>query len=261
MNGELAQSLALATHVTMWLTESRGARSRPGESPGVPSFVDLVAFDSVAGVDAWVERLVHLGVKRLWLAVPGLGMAESPGGLDPHLSAAFAGGLPVGLLSTGTAGNRLWRAHWQVGARVPDGAQIAIANYESAPVSAGPARPGVGAAADGLDRTLLRAAEFAGRQQLPRWAKLFADARRRRARNESARSGPGPDLFPASWPDPDGRWLVDMAQAAWVFGGMGSWNDLGFADDAQQEYERISRELFDAVMRACVAAANVDVRP
>lgn len=252
MNGELAQSLAIATHVTAWLAESRGARSRPGESPGVPSFVDIVAFDSVAGVDAWVERLAQTKVNRLWLAVAGLGMAGTPGGLDPHLSAAFAGGVPVGLLSTGPAGNRLWQAHWQVGARVPDGAQIAVANYESQPASGGPARIGVGAAADELDRTLLRAVGFAGRQQLPRWARVFADARRHSA-------GEGPDLFPAAWPDPDSRRLAGMARAAWVFGGMGSWNDLGFADgDAQREYEQLSRQLFDAVMRAFVAAVNVE---
>jgi hypothetical protein len=262
VNGELAQCLAIATYATEWLADSRRSGSGRGGSLRVPLFVDLVAFDSVAGVDTWVERLAEVKVERLWLAVPGIGMAERPGELEPHLGAAFVGGVPVGLLSTGPAGNRLWQAHWQVGARVSDGAQIAIANYESQPVSVGPARVGVGAAADELDRVLRRAAEFAGRQQLPQWARVFADARQRWARNRSARPAPDPGLFPASWPDADSRRLADVAQAAWVFGGMGSWNDLGFADDdVQREYEQLSRDLFNAVMRACVAAVNVDWRP
>jgi hypothetical protein len=169
--------------------------------------------------------------------------------------------VPVGLLSTGPAGNRLWRGQWQFGTRVSDGAQIVIANYVSDPVPVGPARIGVDAAAGELDRMLGRAAEFADRQQVPEWAARFTDARRHWAGEGSARPASGPDLFPDSWPDPDSRRLADMAHAAWVFGGMGSWNDLGFADPAaQREYEQISRDLFDAVMRACVACVNVDWR-
>jgi len=38
---------------------------------------------------AWA--MVDDGVDRLWLALPGSGMPEEPGGLEPHLSAAFVG--------------------------------------------------------------------------------------------------------------------------------------------------------------------------
>ena len=44
-----------------------------------------------------------------------------------------------------------------------------------------------------------------------------------------------------------------------MFGGMGSWNDLGFPEpEIQHEYEQISRDLFAAVMLACVVSANAD---
>ena len=36
-------------------------------------------------------------------------------------------------------------------------------------------------------------------------------------------------------------------EAAWVFGGMGSWNDLGFQGEDQQTYERLSHRLFQLV--------------
>ena len=38
--------------------------------------------------------------------------------------------------------------------------------------------------------------------------------------------------------------LLDAYQPAWVFGGMGSWNDLGFHGEVQAEYNRTSERLF-----------------
>jgi len=50
--------------------------------------------------------------------------------------------------------------------------------------------------------------------------------------------------------------ILDAAQSAWVFGGMGSWNDMGFDRDEQKEYERVSEQLFQTVTEAIVAGAN-----
>ncbi|GAB3914442.1 hypothetical protein GCM10011575_44990 [Microlunatus endophyticus] len=44
---------------------------------------------------------------------------------------------------------------------------------------------------------------------------------------------------------------------AWVFGGMGSWNDLGFPDEGvEQDYEQLSSTLFAAVLTAITTATN-----
>jgi hypothetical protein len=50
--------------------------------------------------------------------------------------------------------------------------------------------------------------------------------------------------------------LLDASQKAWVFGGMGSWNDLGSEGDDQKLYERLSDRLFRAVNEAIEAAAT-----
>lgn len=50
--------------------------------------------------------------------------------------------------------------------------------------------------------------------------------------------------------------LLEAAQRAWVFGGMGCWNDLGFDGAAQVAYERVSEQLYDAVCSAIVEAVN-----
>ena len=49
-----------------------------------------------------------------------------------------------------------------------------------------------------------------------------------------------------------------MAAASWVFGGMGSWNDIGFVPDDPMapEYESVSADLYSAVLAALGAAAN-----
>lgn len=55
--------------------------------------------------------------------------------------------------------------------------------------------------------------------------------------------------------------LLDACQSAWVFGGMGSWNDLGFEGAAQAEYDRVSEQLFATLNEAIQIAANASCAP
>ena len=50
--------------------------------------------------------------------------------------------------------------------------------------------------------------------------------------------------------------LLNAVQAGWVFGAMGSWNDLSFAGDDQKRYEQLSAELYSLFIQAVVAATN-----
>ena len=43
---------------------------------------------------------------------------------------------------------------------------------------------------------------------------------------------------------------------AYVFGGMGPWNDMSFDGDAGVEYDAVTRSLHQAVMTAIDVAAN-----
>lgn len=54
--------------------------------------------------------------------------------------------------------------------------------------------------------------------------------------------------------------MLDAAQSAWVFGGMGSWNDMTFDGEERREYEAASEELFTAVNNAICVAANESCR-
>lgn len=50
--------------------------------------------------------------------------------------------------------------------------------------------------------------------------------------------------------------LLAAAQVSWVFGGMGSWNDLSFEADDQSRYETLSDTLFRLINLSLVAAVN-----
>lgn len=50
-----------------------------------------------------------------------------------------------------------------------------------------------------------------------------------------------------------------MLTPAWVFGGMGSWNDTGFDGEDQNEHERVLEALFRPLNAAIVAGANASL--
>jgi hypothetical protein len=75
---------------------------------------------------------------------------------------------------------------------------------------------------------------------------------------ERERTGHGyhQDLFVPGTLSSLSKGMLDAAQSAWVFGGMGSWNDLGFDGADAEEYESVSEQLFCALNDAICAAAN-----
>jgi hypothetical protein len=258
MNGELGQYFAVVTHTNARLCGQPGVGGI-GMAHSTFRYVGAVGFDGVGGLDEWGRRVEADGVGRMWLAVPGLEPEERREGVPAAVRAAFAGGMLGGVLATGTGGSRLWQAHWEVGDRDAPESRIWVVRYESRPVAIEPQRPDVFDAARILDRALERATEFAEGQEL-RWGALFTRARGYWSGDADPAEADPDHLFPPGWPDPDSRRLAAMAVTAWVFGGMGSWNDLWFQDQAaQDEYERITSDLYAAVLRACVAAANVDL--
>lgn len=68
---------------------------------------------------------------------------------------------------------------------------------------------------------------------------------------------PPSDSLPDTGFGLEARQLMASATRAYVFGGMGSWNDLGWEDAARNaEYNRVSGALYAAVKSAIGAASN-----
>lgn len=77
--------------------------------------------------------------------------------------------------------------------------------------------------------------------------------------DEGVRKGFHQDLVPAGQLPEASMRILEACQHAWVFDGMGSWNDMGFEGAEQAEYDRVSEQLFTAINQAIPAAVNAVV--
>jgi hypothetical protein len=130
-----------------------------------------------------------------------------------------------------------------------------MASLALPPLPEGPPRSVVEASTE-LVAALEAARSFALTNQLSGWAEWFAKA-------IVAAGAPdpeipyNPDIAPGGWLALEQRQLLAAATQAWVFGGMGSWNDIWLEDESQAErMEQLTKQLYTAVMGALVAVTN-----
>lgn len=64
------------------------------------------------------------------------------------------------------------------------------------------------------------------------------------------------DLYISDLLSPLARSILKAAMSSWVYGGMGSWNDMGFDGEAQKEYDRVSERHFSLLNEAIEVAAS-----
>jgi hypothetical protein len=172
----------------------------------------------------------------------------------------FVGGGGKWFLETRRSGSSdFWESRWQLGDRDRKDKKIWRVSY----VRLLSKRPSTQAQAEGLEtlrvelkECLERVAQFSRSQNLEWFTKAFESAI---AKLES----PAPladvyhtDIAPPGFLSLVASQLLGSAQAAWVFGGMGSWNDQSFAGQAQARYEPLSEELYQLLNRVIVLAAN-----
>lgn len=236
MNGEIAQLVALVAHGNAFLAD--GAGPAPELFPAHTTFrfvADLHFSDIEASTAGWFARLRDRGARRLWLIGPTKIAAEGR--------------------------REVWVPVWRVkDAHAPD-QRVWSVTYRRTWSLRRPA-PGtpVVDAARGLERALVAAEDFA---RTDSYLTMFADSFVE-ARDSLAAFDPEipyhPDLVPPSW-DVRARQLLAAAARAWVFGGMGSWNDVYFEyDSTGKTYAAVSDELYSALTTAIAAAANADPR-
>ena len=264
MNGELAAMAAVAAYGSPWLATDGGTPAP--ELLGSNSCFQYVhalnakmpprgisrRVEVTRGTSAWFKALSQRGIQRLVL----VSQLRAAGGLQPHLASAFANSGGWALLASGSGPASSWTISWEVGNR--DSPDSRIWDLAAKSTSADHLQPPASDADDA--RSTLRSAlqdveEFAQRAGLHDWSPWFARAAA--LLDDPAPSPPyHADMLPSS-ASLDRRQLAAAVVQAWVFGGMGSWNDAGPTDPADQhEHERVSTQLYDALLKALDAAAN-----
>lgn len=265
MNGELAQMIWLATHGTKYLQTG----ASPPDDPSVFQFVRAVRFDGpptrrwsrrgwrADRPDQWLRGLREVGATAVGLDAIGQLDNPDPGPLPEHVAVAFASGQSSTLVVTGDSVAQRWTSQWTAtsGERPPDN-RIWYVLYtgQHDDHCRNLEHPDPETAQSVLAAALEDARAFASSQDLTSWRHVF-DGASAALESESPEIPYHSDLLPEQ-ADLGRRRLMAGAASAYVFGGMGSWNDMWFDGETAASYERITRSLYQAVMFAIDAAAN-----
>jgi hypothetical protein len=259
VNGEFAQLVALAAHGSAWL-----GGLVPGPAPALDTtnstfqYVRSVRFERrswlglranvATDVATWLEDARRREIDRVWLVIAGADGRTPPGRW-----------LLVG--TSKRRGPEAWHGSWMVREPFAPGDRKWIVEYRSERFQGNAiAGSDIAGARARLAIALKRAGAFALRHGLNDWADWFSDALEL-AETDDPAPPYHPDMLPAIGFSKPARRLLAMATGAWVFGGMGSWNDsIGFAPgEDQRSYDEVSATLYAAMLEAFAAAVNSDL--
>jgi hypothetical protein len=108
-----------------------------------------------------------------------------------------------------------------------------------------------------LKNKLTEISAFAKKENLSFWAERFDKAIDLLDSSLSNEKEPNMQMIPSDRINLETIQLLTGASAAWCFGGMGSWNDVGFKENHKYElYDRLTADLYDIVNESYIAVAN-----
>ena len=256
MQGHLAQQIALTTYGNAYLRGASGVDwTAFFPSTSTFSYCEFVRFVDRVGREAdatetpyasdpvaWFERLARDGVSRLRLACGILPGEHHPKWFNEAIT---------------PKGADIWDARWEIGDQSRADQKIWRITYarvetDQPPVQLPPVDP-----ADLRRRftaSLVESGDLARRHGMDWFAKVFDNGRA--ALEGTPTDKAGYDLVPESILPADARQLLAAVQSSWVFGGMGSWNDVSFEGADHEIYQRSSQELYRALNEALIVAVN-----
>ena len=271
MQGTIAQIISLTTHGSVFLTGRPTDGFYPNNSTfkfcEYVRFVDLkkngAQWDELPYAEdppSWFERLKNEGataVRMIYASTGGQQVGDRK--ISDRMLVGFVGGGGRWILEVvKSRGSDFWEVGWKVGDKDRKDQRIWRVTYGRIAANQAPAGnpPNDLAGLKARLGEILRAiGAFARNHKLDGFAQAFE----RGLAQLDAADPAGPyhvDLAPASALPLPAAQLLAAAQSAWVFGGMGSWNDMGFEGEDQETYERLSEELYKLLNATLVVAAN-----
>ena len=152
-----------------------------------------------------------------------------------------------------------WYAHWKVGNKEDPEEKIWLVTYEV--VARKQQTKNVQflliESRKKLERILKEIELFARENNLISWTDCFANALKTLNSEEPYQDSYYSDIIVLKNYSKEAIQLIFAASKAWVFGGMGSWNDIAFNEkEKQKKYEQLSEELYESVITALLAGIN-----
>jgi hypothetical protein len=261
MTGTIAQIVALTCYGNAIIAERQAPQFFPANSTS--QFCEYVKFVEITKSEKIVaatpdEWLASLRAKK----VLGIRLHRTPQN-EPNVAdrmlAGFVGGGGTWMMEVCRADGRseFWASRWEVGDQQAKDRRIWRVTYglvKEAKTADIPQKS-TAATTDAFRKSLRAIHSFAERESCEGFAKCFATALQALDHPEID-AGYHKDIAPPGCLDDRAMALLKASMSAWVFGGMGSWNDMGFDGSKQREYESVSESLFTAINEAILTAAN-----
>jgi hypothetical protein len=268
MNGPIAQIVALTCHANAFLRDMSVPEFFPDNS--TCKFCDWVKFVSVSKTlfgksretlvaqnpNEWFQNLKSSGTLVVRLSCT----SQNKPGISDRMSAAFVGGAGTWAMETVRERGKpsFWLSRWQVWNQKAPERRIWRVDYVrvSEAASAESHNADLELTQERFRSALSEIHGFSEKQGSDGFTACFARAIETLDSHGEKRHGYHKDLFVKGVAPQLAEALLDAAQSAWVFGGMGSWNDLGFEGADQIEYKRVSQQLFAVLNETIRLAAN-----
>ena len=108
-----------------------------------------------------------------------------------------------------------------------------------------------------LFNTLSEIQSFAAVNGQIEWSVEFQNAKEILSSDNPVANYYHKDLIPLENFTKEKRQLIFAAASAWVFGGMGSWNDIGFdTQEENEQYEKLSALLYSCIIDSVIGVVN-----
>lgn len=268
MDGQLAQLIALVGHGSSFLSGSVNNNALDLQrSNSSFQFVGALKFARYQDKQAsqgteiandartWFETLRSEGATRLWYVA----FVWKRDDLPERIAVSFAGGVPRAIQADYPDGYELWYPRWTVANKDEPDRRIWSVEYRASRSDHSLAMTPDSEAIRALLRQKLELAADFSQRAIPsavQWTRCFELALQLLS-GENPQPSYHSDMLPQDGYRQPARQLLAAAAQANVFGGMGSWNDLGFDNTSMQaEYEKVTQELYEAVKISFVAAVN-----
>ena len=270
MDGPLSQIVALTCHSNAFLGGDEIPEFFPGNS--TCQFCDSINFVEVKKLligksrevvvaktpDEWIRSLKQRGATGIRL----VRQARNDPGISDRMSAGFVGGGGTWMMEVLKEDGRseFWAARWDVWNQdAPDRRfwRVTYGLLSKTKTLPSSTRKISDVKAD-FQKSLTSIRSFSEREDCGGFTKCFA-AGLTALEDPNADIGYHKDIAPNGQLSEVAQSLLKASMSAWVFGGMGSWNDMGFPGETQNEYESVSENLFQVLNEAIEVAATSTV--
>jgi hypothetical protein len=215
---------------------------------GIAGSTKVLASDT----DKWFKFLKDHGAKKIKLFYRKSEQIDLP----DHISTAFVGGGSQWIIEVQfETTSSLYLTSWYPSIEFElDTRKTHVVRFNQEIVHLDDISESVQIAKEKLSKKLRELSEFASKYDYSQhWVENFNSALTSLKEFEPQASD---GFLPAGIYSKEARQLIQGAFASWVFGGMGSWNDMSFSGTAQTVYESLSEELYNTICDAIVAAVN-----